>query len=183
MSVAVSNAAINSGTAGSAFSNDGGQLTISDLIVEDIDAASLISTSNGGTSFLQDSTVVNSAVDSITTTTTAASQSVIGVEVKNMRRLKEAYTVSGTLSGLAISGSLVSGNNATARTSWSGVTVRSGASATVDSFDMSRNAGVEFGLSVSSTGSRLVVKDSRFVENQGTVRCERLLLTFFVSKP
>jgi hypothetical protein len=173
MSVAVANAAINSGTVGSAFANNGGQLTISNLIAEDVDAASLISTSNEGTSFLEDSIVRNSAVDSITTTTSAASQSVNGVQVQKMRRLSETFTVSGSLSGLAISSTIVSDNNATIGASWSGVTVRSGASATVDSFEMSRNAGLEFGVSVSSTDSRLVVKESLFVENQGTVRCCR----------
>jgi hypothetical protein len=35
---------------------------------------------------------------------------------------------------------------------------------------MSKNSGVEFGVSVSSTNSLLTVKDSRFVLNRGTVR-------------
>jgi hypothetical protein len=60
-------------------------------------------------------------------------------------------------------------NNITTGDSWSGVSVRSGASASVERFDMSNNSGVEFGVSVSSTNSLLTVRDSRFTLNQGTV--------------
>jgi hypothetical protein len=168
MTVAVSNVAVSAGNAGSLFANDGGQLTVSNLIMTDLDAASLISTSNSGTSFLQNSSITNSAFDSVTITSSAGAQTVIGVQVSQMRRLKDVYLVEGLQSSLSITGSSITQNSITEGI-WSGVVVQQGARATVSELDFSSNSGVAFGVSVSAIDSSLTMMDSFITQNNGTV--------------
>jgi hypothetical protein len=55
--VEINGGSIQSGTTGSAFVNDGGELQISDFSANDVTAMSLFSTANGGATFIQDTTI------------------------------------------------------------------------------------------------------------------------------
>lgn len=173
MTVDLTEGAINAGTVGSVFSNDGGQLTVSNLIVSDLDAASLISTSNEGVSFLEDSSITDSAFDSITTTASGAAQSVFRVAVTQMRRIQETFQVDQPLSRLILNTVSIKDNNITTDTPWRGVVARNGASATAGEFDFSSNSGVESGVLVTSGGSSLTLIDSFIGNNEGTVSTGR----------
>jgi len=179
MTVDIAESAVNAGTAGSVFDNDGGILRISDLAVTEVDAATLIATANLGSSFLSDSSVSESAFDSITSTGTGAGQGIVNVDVTRMRRLDDAFVVEDAGSTLSIVRVSIGnneningngGNSGGSGTRWTAVSAKRSASAFVSETTMSGNVGLEFGYAAVGSGSSVSVRDSFFNNNTGTVR-------------
>jgi len=172
MTVEIVDSSVNAGTAGSVFDNDRGLLRVSNLVVSEVDAASLIATANGGASFFEDSPVTSSAFDYVTTTSTTSGQTVMNVQVNRMRRLKEAFLVNGEGSVMSVSGTMIRDNNFVVNTTqaWSGISVKGGATAMVSETTISRNSGIMFGILSQASGSSVTVRDSFISDNVGSVR-------------
>jgi len=172
MTVDISDSTVSAGTTGSAFDNNGGTLRITNLIVTEVDAAALIATANGGNSFLQESAVTSSGFDTVTTTSSTGTQTVMNVQINQMRRLGDgdgALVVADTGSQLNVMGTTISDNDL-AGTRWRAVTAKSGATATVTNSAIANNEGLEFAVSSIGSGSSLTIRDSSIRDNTGTVR-------------
>lgn len=168
MVVNVQNSAVSSGTSGVVFDNNAGSIQISGLVVNEVDAASLIATANGGSAFIEDSSITASAFDQVTMTSSLGAQSVMGVTVSEMRRLVDAFKVTGAGSQLIMSGTSITNNDLDGEV-WTGVLADMAGSAEVLGLTMTNNKGVEFAVSAVGSGSVLVMRDSTVERNTGVV--------------
>lgn len=167
ITVDLADSIVSAGTCGSIISNDGSDFSANNLVVRQVDASALISTANGGNSFLTGSLVEDSGLDAITSASGTGAQGVANVVVQNMRRMAEAFLVTGAGSTLSMSGVSII-DNVIESTRWSGVVVRSGALANVDTFTFARNTRVGFALSSVDVGASLYVSNSMITDNTGT---------------
>jgi hypothetical protein len=168
MNIEMRDVTVTGGTAGVLFDNDGGVLRLEGASVTDVTSAALIATANSGNSFLQDSSVSKSSLNSVTFTTATGSTSVINTKVTNMVSVDDAFYVEGDGSSLSLSEVEVSGTQVNAPLSWTAVAVQSQAAATVDKVTIAGNEGLEFGLSATLAGV-ISMKDSIIENNQGVV--------------
>lgn len=169
MTVDIEDSIVVSGTSGVIFDNDGGQLIVERVQVSSVSSAAVVATANTGTSFLQESTISASDIDSVTFTTAMGTQTVIDVEVSGMNSLGDVFYAEGSGSMLLITGSTLSQNNIVPPPTWNGVAAQSGASAMVMDTTIRDNSGIEFGVSA-TLGSTVSIKDSMITGNTGVVR-------------
>jgi hypothetical protein len=164
MTIEIDGATVRGGRAGAIFDNDRGTLRIKNMQVRNISTASLLATANDGTSFLEDSVVEASRIDSITYTTAGASQTVRNMQVRTMEFLEDAFFVEDESSTLSINSVLLEQNSPTdatgAATRWSAIVARTRATATIEDTTISGNSQLEFGVfafssAVTITGSTL----------------------------
>jgi hypothetical protein len=168
MTIQIEDSTITSGAAGVVFDNDGGSLTVESIEVSDISSAALLATANAGTSFLQETKITASSLNSVTFTTAGGSQVVLNVEVSDMDTLEDAFFVEGVGSTLSVVGTSVNRNQIADLSAWSIVSAQSQAIATITDSSFSENRGVEFCVSA-TLGATITVKDSDISENRGVV--------------
>jgi len=168
MSVEIRDGSVESGTSRAIFDNDGGFLSIVGIEVSGATAAALVATANGGISFLQNSMVTGSSMESVTYTDSTGAQSVTNVNVADMRDMDDTFYVEGTGSSLRVSDSIVSGNDIP-ESPWTVVNVRSAASGQVSRSTIANNTGIENGVAAGGTDSNLLVQQSSLLNNTGVV--------------
>jgi hypothetical protein len=166
MTIQIEDSTITSGTAGVVFDNDGGSLTVESVEVSDVTSAAFLATANAGTSFLQETIITASSLNSVTFTTAGGSQVVLNVEVSGMDTLEDTFFVEGSGSTLSVAGTSVTRN--AVPPAWSIVSAQSQAIATIMDSSFSQNRGVEFCVSA-TLGANVTVRDSDISENQGVV--------------
>ena len=168
MSVDISEGSVQDGTAGAIFDNDGGSLRVQSVGVAGVTSPALIATSNGGNSFFQDSIVSASQLDYVTDTSALAAQSVINVQVSDMRSMVNTFRVQDAGTQLSVSGSTIT-NNRISGSRWTGVQAQNGALAQINDFTMDANEGVAFAFSSVGASTRIQVVNSLVERNTGTV--------------
>lgn len=166
--VQIIGALLGNGSTGDVFANDAGVLQLSNLKVQGLTAVALVSTGNGGTSFIEDSIVTDSDMKRVTSTTNGAAQSVKNTEVTAMQYLEEAFYAEGSGSNLAILETLVR-DNKLGNAPWSVVNVGSSAVASVSDTRILNNAGLMYGAIATGTGSSVSLIDSVLEGNSGRV--------------
>jgi hypothetical protein len=168
MTVDISGAQVQDGTAGSLFDNNGGSLRITNLQASGLTSPALVATSNGGNSFLQDSTVFRSSLDAVTATSGVGAQSILNLEVREMLAMVNTFRVQDAGTQLKITSARVTNNKLTTR--WSAVQVQTGATAKISELNMNNNRGVAFGVSAVGAKTNVQIADSFIKLNTGTVR-------------
>jgi hypothetical protein len=171
MTIEIEGATITTGSAGVVFENAGGRLTVQNVQVSSVTSAALLSTANGGISFLQDSSIKASDLDSVTFTTAMGTQTVINTQVSGMNSVGDVFFVEGDGSMLAVAGSSIS-QNKIPTPGCKGVSVQSQATATVMGSTIADNTGIEFGISA-TLGASVIVRDSTLSGNVGVVRSRK----------
>lgn len=165
MTIEISNSMLNDGKTGSAFDNNGGILRLNKVDTSAVMAVSLVATANTGASFLQDSTVSNSVMTSVTHTTASGSQTVMNVDVSKMDMIDKAFYVEGERSMLSISNAQITQN--TQEKPWMAVSVHMRGLATIMDTTISNNAGLQSGVSA-SVGGAATIANTVFEGNKGT---------------
>ncbi|GAX16597.1 hypothetical protein FisN_7Lh329 [Fistulifera solaris] len=178
MNIEMRDVTVTGGTAGVLFDNDGGVFRLEGASVTDVTSAALIATANSGSSFLQDSSVLESSLNSVTFTTATGSTSVINTKVTDMVLVDDAFYVEGDGSSLSMSDVEVSGTQVNAPLSWTAVAVQSQATATLEKVTIAGNEGLEFGLGA-TLGGVISMKDSVIENNQGVQPLNRTSAPLF----
>jgi hypothetical protein len=164
-SVTVENGSISNGAVGVLFDNDGGSLSLTGLQIEGITSQVIVSSANGATSTLAQTTIRSSTVDSVTSSASGAVQRVDDTTVSNMLDLEDVFIGTGTDTRVFLTRVTVENNILDER--WRVLNIRDGAQGRADETTISRNTNLQFAFTASSSRSVLVIDDSFLTNNFG----------------
>ena len=155
MNIEMSGVTVGEGTSGPFFNNDRGVLNVRGLEVNGVNSTSVLSTANGGVSFLQDSTITNSTLGSVTFTTNGGAQTVTGTTVTGLNRLGTAFSADGEGTSLVLTDVDVV-DNLLERQEWVGIAGFNGATIRGNDVNITLNDGLLHGVQTGSLATATV---------------------------
>ena len=166
MAIAVGDSSIGAGIASnSAFFNDGGVLSISNMAVRELTANEFITTVNRGSSSLLDSSISESIIDRVTQTSSRSDQRTHSVSITRMAGLTTAFVAQESGTSLFLQDVSIEDNILTSP--WQAVDVQGGAVGQIDRSSLSTNSGLQFGIVARGAQSVISVQRTALSNNFG----------------
>ena len=133
---------IQDGAGGTYFSNDMGTLVLDDVRFQDIEAISVIATSNGGVTMLHKVTVDTADVNTVSVASNGGVQNIVNTTVTGLTAVNDVFNAQGAGSTITMFNTNIQNNLIEGASPFTGVRVLNGATATVTRSSFIGNTGV-----------------------------------------